>query len=54
MNKTYAFKAAYEISLKSNMRRQGSCDFSFESYDPTDSKNIFDKSRYPRGGDRAF
>ena len=32
------------------MRRQGLCDSSLESWDHTDSKNIMDKSRQPRGG----
>ena len=32
------------------MRRLGLYDRSFESYDHTDSKNVKDKSRQPRGG----
>ena len=32
------------------MRRQGLCDSSIESYEPTDSKNMYDKYRQSRGG----
>ena len=35
---------------KIDMRGRGSCDNSFESYEKTDSKNMNEKTRQPRGG----